>query len=81
MHYVARRSHRMQKHKFDITCPDALSVKSILVPPEHERYWVDVSWPTGMHYMTHRSKQIQKYKFNVMCPDALFVKPTSPTRA
>jgi hypothetical protein len=76
MHYVARRSHRMQKHKFDVTCPDALSVKSILVPPKRERYWVNVSWPrcTRMHYITHRSHQIQKYKFDVMCPDTLFVK-------
>jgi hypothetical protein len=79
MHYVARRSHQMQKHKFGRMCPNALSVKSILVPPEHERYWVDVSRPrcTGMHYVTHRSHQIQKQKFGITCPEALFVKSVS----
>jgi hypothetical protein len=76
MHYVARRSHQMQKHKFSRMCPNALSVKSILVPPEHERYWVDVSWPrcTGMHYVTRRSHRMQKRKFGITCPEALFVK-------
>jgi hypothetical protein len=29
MHYVTRRSHRMQKHKFGVMCPDALFVESI----------------------------------------------------
>jgi hypothetical protein len=32
---VTRRSHRMQKHKFGITCPNALFVESIPVPPEN----------------------------------------------
>jgi hypothetical protein len=35
MHYVTHRSHRMQKHKFVLTCPIMLFVKSILVPPDH----------------------------------------------
>jgi hypothetical protein len=43
MHYVTRRSHRMQKHKFDVTLLDALYVNSIPVPPEHEKQRVDVS--------------------------------------
>jgi hypothetical protein len=34
---VTRRSSRMQKHKFGITCPGALFVDSIPVPPEHEK--------------------------------------------
>jgi hypothetical protein len=37
MHYVTRISHRMQKHKFGITCPDAHFVESLLVSPEHEK--------------------------------------------
>jgi hypothetical protein len=37
MHYVTHTSHRMQKHKFDITCPDALFVESVPVPPEQEK--------------------------------------------
>jgi hypothetical protein len=43
----------MQKHMFGVTCPDALFVESLLVPPEHEQLCDDVSWPgcTGMHYM------------------------------
>jgi hypothetical protein len=36
MHYVTRRSHRMQKHKFSVTCPDALFIESVAVPLEHE---------------------------------------------
>jgi hypothetical protein len=30
-------THRMQKHKFGVTCPSALFVESVLVPPEHEK--------------------------------------------
>jgi hypothetical protein len=33
----ARRSHRMQKHKFDVTCPVVLFVESVPVPPKHEK--------------------------------------------
>jgi hypothetical protein len=36
MHYVPRRSYRMQKHKFAIMCPSVLFVEPIPVPPEHE---------------------------------------------
>jgi hypothetical protein len=62
MHYVTRISHRMQKHKFGITYPEALFVKSVPVPPEHEKLCVDVSRPrcTAMHYMNHRSRKMQK---------------------
>jgi hypothetical protein len=37
MHYVTHRSHWMQKDKFGVTCPDVLFVKSVPVPPEHEK--------------------------------------------
>jgi hypothetical protein len=37
MHYVAHESHRMQKHKFRVTCPGVLSVKSVPVQPEYEQ--------------------------------------------
>jgi hypothetical protein len=43
MHYVTRRSHRMQKHNFGITCPIALFMESALGPPKHEKYFVEVS--------------------------------------
>jgi hypothetical protein len=36
MHYVPRRSHRMQKHKFGITYHGVLFVQSVPVKPEHE---------------------------------------------
>jgi hypothetical protein len=36
MHYVTRRSYRMQKHKFGVTYPDANFVESVAIPPEHE---------------------------------------------
>jgi hypothetical protein len=34
MHYVTHWSHRMQKLKFGIMKPNALFVKSVLVPPD-----------------------------------------------
>jgi hypothetical protein len=37
MHYVTHISHPMQKNKFGITCPEALFVKSVPVPPELEK--------------------------------------------
>jgi hypothetical protein len=60
MHYVTRRFHQMQKHKFGTMCPKALFVKSVLVPPEHEKYYVDVSrlGCMGTDYMTQRSHQM-----------------------
>jgi hypothetical protein len=67
IHYVTRRSHRMQKHKFNITCPDALFVESASIPPEHEKYCVNVSRyeHTKMHYVTNRSHRMQKHKVGV----------------
>jgi hypothetical protein len=37
IHYVTRKSTRMQKHKFGMTCPVTLFVGSALDPPEHEK--------------------------------------------
>jgi hypothetical protein len=36
MHYVTRRSDRMKKLKFGVTCPGALFMKTALGPPDHE---------------------------------------------
>jgi hypothetical protein len=74
MNYVTHRAHRMQKYKFNITCPGALSVESVPDPPKHDKYCDDVSRPDriGMHCMTRRSHCIQK-NFGVTCPDALYV--------
>jgi hypothetical protein len=65
----------MQKYKFDVTWPDVLFMETALVPPEHDKQWVDVSRPRGtrMHYVTHRYHRIQKCKFSVTCPIALFL--------
>jgi hypothetical protein len=75
MHYVSHRSHQMQKHKFGVTCPDALFKEIALGPTEHEKYCINVSptGRTGMHYMTCRSLQMQKHKFGVMCSGTIFV--------
>jgi hypothetical protein len=50
-------------------------VESIPVPPEHEKYCVDVSGPrrTGINYVTGRSHRMQKHKFTITCPDVLSV--------
>jgi hypothetical protein len=37
LHYVTRRSHGMQKHKFSVTCPGALFGESTPVPPQLEK--------------------------------------------
>jgi hypothetical protein len=56
MLYVTRRSHRMQKHKFGVMCPDVLFVESLPVPPEQEKKCINISYPgcTKMPYVTHR---------------------------
>jgi hypothetical protein len=76
MHYVTCRFHRMQKQKFNVTCPITNFVESVPVPPKHEKLCVDISLlgRTGMHYVTRGSLQMQKHKFGIMCPEALFVR-------
>jgi hypothetical protein len=75
MHYVTRRSHRLQKHKFNVTSPGTLSMETALGRPEHEKKCIDNSRPrcTGMHYVNHRSYQMEKHKFGVTCSSALFM--------
>jgi hypothetical protein len=72
---VTHRFHRMQKHKFSVTCPEVLFVEFIPVPHEDEKLCVDVSRPesTRMHYVTHRTHRMQKQMFGVTCPSALYV--------
>jgi hypothetical protein len=45
MHYVARKCYQMQKHEFNVMCPDVLFVEPVPVPPNHENKCVDVSQP------------------------------------
>jgi hypothetical protein len=37
IHYVKSRSHQMQKHNFDVTCPGVLFIESKSVPTEQEK--------------------------------------------
>jgi hypothetical protein len=72
MHYVTRRSHRMQKHRVCVTCLDALFTKTALSPLEQEKYKFGVH----THQNALRDPHIpsrQKHKFNVMCPSAFLV--------
>jgi hypothetical protein len=57
MHYVTRRSHWMEKHKFGVKGPDALFIDTARGPHELEKSWIEVSRPksTEMHYVTRRS--------------------------
>jgi hypothetical protein len=75
MHYAPRRYHRMQKHKFTITCPSALLMETTSVPPQHEKWGIDVSRPggIGMHYVTRKSHRMQKHKCGIMCRDGLLL--------
>jgi hypothetical protein len=58
-----------------------LFVKSVSVPPEHEKWYVDIlrHRSSGMHYVTCGSHRMQKHKFSVMCLGALFLIRMSPT--
>jgi hypothetical protein len=75
MHYVTHRSHRMQKHMFNLTYLDMIFVESVPVPPEHEKLCVVVSHlgHTEMHYETRRSPRMQKHTFDVTCPDMILL--------
>jgi hypothetical protein len=79
MHYMNHRFPTDEKYKFHVIFPGAIFMEGALGPPEHEKYWVNVSWPgcTGMHYVTRRPHWMQKHKFAVMCPGALFMR-TAP---
>jgi uncharacterized membrane protein YsdA (DUF1294 family) len=68
-----------KKRKFGTTCPEALSIRSVLAPTELEKNCVDVSRSgcTGLHYVTCRSHRMQKQKFNVTCPITIFVESVS----
>jgi hypothetical protein len=75
MHYVTRRFHWMQKHKFGVTCSTTLFVEYVPVTPEHKKQSIDV-WclgRAGMHYVTRRSYWMQKRRFGVSCPDVVFM--------
>jgi hypothetical protein len=37
MHYVTRISHRMQEHKFSVTCARTLAQETTPGPPEREK--------------------------------------------
>jgi hypothetical protein len=37
MHYVTRRSHRMQKHKFGVSYPDTFFMETTPGPTEHQK--------------------------------------------
>jgi hypothetical protein len=67
MRYVTRKPHRMQKHKFGITSPELLFVKSVSVPPSMKNSTSTIRSPnpTGLHYVTRRSHWMQKQMFSV----------------
>jgi hypothetical protein len=75
MHYVTRRSHRMQEHKFSVTCPSLLFAESEPVLREHEKLCADVSCPgrTGMNRVIRISHHRQKHNFDRTCSSAFFV--------
>jgi hypothetical protein len=76
MHYVTHRSHKMQNHKFSITCFVVLCMETVSGPPKHGKIVHDVARAgrAGMHYVARRSHRMQKQKFGVTCPDVLFWK-------
>jgi hypothetical protein len=69
----------MQKHKFSISCPDALFMETAAGPLEHQKLTVDISrsGPTEKHYVTRRSHRMQKHMLGVMGPGVLFMKTAS----
>jgi hypothetical protein len=84
MHYMAQKSHRMQKQKFGVMCLSTLFLEIAVGPSEHDKLCVDVSClkPTRMHYVTQRSHLTQKHKFSVISPVTIFCGiHTGPTQA
>jgi hypothetical protein len=75
MHYVTRSSHRMQKHTFGITCPDAHFIE--IARARKIVHQCFASGCTGLHYVTRKSHRMQKHMFGIMCPRVLFMK-TAP---
>jgi hypothetical protein len=75
VYYVTHRSHQMQKHKFGVMCPGTLFVESVPVPPENEKWCINISHPkcTEMHNVTVRLYRTQKHTIGVTCPGTLFV--------
>jgi hypothetical protein len=67
----------MQKHKFDVTCPDALFMETAPVPPMHENLCIDLVHPrgTGMYYVTYKYHRTKKHKFAINCPEAFLWNP------
>jgi hypothetical protein len=57
---VTYRSHRMQKHMFDIMCPSALFMETAPGTPKHEKWYIDVSrlGRMKMYSVTHISHQM-----------------------
>jgi hypothetical protein len=55
MHYVTRRSHRMEKHKFGVTGPDALFIDTARGPAELEKSWVECD--TLCHCSSYSAEQ------------------------
>jgi hypothetical protein len=37
MHYVTRKSHSMEKHKFVVTCHDVHFMETAMGPPEYTK--------------------------------------------
>jgi hypothetical protein len=37
MHYMTREFHLIEKHKFGVTCPDALFMETVPGQPEYEK--------------------------------------------
>jgi hypothetical protein len=79
MHHVTKISHRIQKRKFDVTCPDTLFMETAPIPPEHEKYCVNVLRPGGtrMYYVTRRYHRMETHMFGVRCPDAFAMESLS----
>jgi hypothetical protein len=74
MHYVTRRYHHMQKHKFSIICPDAFLWNPYQSHPSNKNSASMFRAPDAptMSYLSRRSHRMQKYKFSITCPSAFF---------
>jgi hypothetical protein len=74
MDYMTRRAHRMQKHKFSVTCLGALFMKAAPGSHQHEK---SVSTFRALDApkctVTGRSHRMQKHNFGVTCPGILFM--------
>jgi hypothetical protein len=78
MYYVTDRSHRIQKHKFDVSCPSTLSwyPHRALSSMKIVRQFIMLQTPHNAQRDPQIPPDEKKNKFSLTCPGVLIVVST-----